>query len=324
MIYFLNRGLILEQMVEKALETYFSLLRVDKYYKNFSVAITNDHPFAQLLLTDTSGKSAASLFPVIVVATESDIKPDELSNLTHFVEEISVSPEDLHAEGGMKSAIETRYQMITPKIMEELRAAMEAREDKRIFGTSFFIRRRDRISIEIWAENPQLKNELYELVRLFVGGFMNKYLTELYKGYFQELNNSGESPLVIFDSSVRGQRSNNFNIDFGIELVGGQITFDADYIIEQTVIDTEIVDTKNILLEVINHAKNYEHTTTSWVSAVRGGGNRRNRSDRADRGEVRERNGLSECLLGEGEPEEDGSSAGEKAPDSRTVFEKEG
>jgi hypothetical protein len=267
MIYFLNRGLILEQEVEKAIETYFSLARIPEIYKNYSISVTNDHPFAQLMLSDTPDKNAASLFPVIVVATEHDSKPDELSNLIDSADSISIEPADIKAGEDGKSYLENRYDMITPKIMTELREAMDKKNDKRIFGSSYFIRRRDRISIEIWAENPQLKNELYEAVRLFVCGFMNIYLTELYRRYFTELG-AGQSPLVIFDSSVRGQRSNNYNIEFGIELHGAQITFDADYIIEQTVIDTEIVDVKNLLLEVINHVKEHEHTARSWVATI--------------------------------------------------------
>jgi hypothetical protein len=156
--------------------------------------------------------------------------------------------------------------MMTPKKMGELRAAMEARTDKRIFGTTCFIRRRDHISIEIWAENPQLKNELYELIRLFVCGFMKDYLAELYRGFFKELEGGGESPLVIFDGSVRGQRSNNFNVDFGIELFGAHISFDADYIIEQSVVDTDVVEINdNLLLEVINHVKGFTGTTREWI-----------------------------------------------------------
>jgi len=142
---------------------------------------------------------------------------------------------------------------------------MDARTDKHIYGATQFIRRRDHISIEIWAENPQLKNELYELIRLYVCGFMKDYLDHLYREYFSELE-EGQSPLAIFDSSVKGQRSNNFNVDFGIELSGAHITFDADYIIEQSVIDTELVEINdNLLLEVINHVKGYADATREWI-----------------------------------------------------------
>ena len=263
MIFFLNRGLILEHEVVKALKKYFSIIRVPEYYKNFTVSITNQHPFARMILSDAPEKDAASLFPVVIVATEDDSKPAELANLVD-AGSVSIELEDIkEADGG--SAVERRYDMITPEIMAELRKCMAKRDDKHIYGASLFIRRRDHISIEIWAENPQLKNELYEIIRLFICGFLRDYLAELYKQYFGELE-GGQSPLVIFDTSVRGQRSNNFNVEFGIELHGAHITFDADYIIEQTVIDTDIVDTENLLLEVLNHVKGYENITRERVS----------------------------------------------------------
>jgi hypothetical protein len=59
---------------------------------------------------------------------------------------------------------------------------------------------------------------------------MKDYLVKIYRGFFKELGD-GESPLAVFDSSIMGQRSNNFNVDFGIEISGAHITFDADYII---------------------------------------------------------------------------------------------
>ena len=265
MIFFLNRGLILEQEIVKALKKYFSIIDVPGYYKNFTVNVTNEHPFARMWLSEAPEKDAVSLFPVVVVATEDDSKPGELANLVDS-DCFAIDPADIaEKEGGGPSEIEKRYEMMTPKKMSELRAEMSARKDKRIFGTTCFIRRRDHISIEIWSENPQLKNELYEIIRLFVCGFMKDYLEKLYREFFNELN-EGETPLVIFDSSVRGQRSNNFNVDFGIELFGAHIAFDADYIIEQSVIDTSLVEiNENFLLEVINHVKEYADTTREWV-----------------------------------------------------------
>jgi len=266
MIFFLNRGLILEHEVVEALKKYFDILGIPDYYKNFTINITNEHPFAKMYLSESPEKDAISLFPVVVVATESDNKPSELLHLTDTVESVSIELEDLLPSGDdKKSVIERRYDMITPKVIEKLQAAVNGSKDKRIHGVTLFIRRSETVSIEIWAENPQLKNELYETIRLFVCGFLREYLAALYKQYFPELED-GVSPLTIFDSSVKGQRSNNYNLEFGIELHGGQITFDADYIIEQTVIDTDIVDTNKILWEVINHVKGYSETTASRIA----------------------------------------------------------
>jgi hypothetical protein len=265
MIFFLNRGLILEQEIVKALKKYFSIIGVPEFYEYFTVSVTNEHPFARMWLSNAPEKDAASLFPVVIVATEDDGKPDELSDVVDS-QYLALEPANIEAKNdGGPSDVEERYMMMTLAKMSALRAAMDARKDKRIFGVTQFIRRRDHVSIEIWAENPQLKNELYELIRLYVCGLMKDYLAELYKKFFKELEN-GESPLVIFDSSVRGQRSNNFNVDFGIELFGSHITFDADYIIEQSVIDTEVGDINdNLLLEVINHVKGCAGSTRERI-----------------------------------------------------------
>jgi hypothetical protein len=267
MIFFLNRGLVLEQEVVRALKYYFSTVGVPEFYENFSVSVTNEHPFARMWLSNAPEKDALSIFPVVVVATEDDGKPPELSELSDW-RCFALEPEDIEAknEGG-PSDVEKRYMMMTPAKMGALREAMNARSDKRIFGLSQFIRRRERVSVEVWAENPQAKNEIYELVRLYACGFMKDFLAERYREFFGRAD--GESPFVIFDGSVRGQRSNNFNVDFGIVLSGAHITFEADYIIEQSVIDTELSGINgNLLLEVINHVKGYSDTTRERITGT--------------------------------------------------------
>ena len=255
MIFFLNRGLILEQEIVKALKSYFSIIGVPEFYENFTVSVSNGHPFARMVLSDAPEKDATSLFPVVVVTTEYEGKPDELANVIAF-EYFSLGTEDIEAKNdGGPSNIEARYMMMTPKKMDALREAMNSRTDKRIFGVTQFIRRSDHISIEIWAENPQLKNELYELIRLFVCGYMKESFEKLYD----------ENNFSLFDNTVKGQRSNNFNFDFGVELYGAQITFDADYIIEQSVIDTELVDGNIDFMEVINHVKGQSGTSRSII-----------------------------------------------------------
>jgi hypothetical protein len=115
---------------------------------------------------------------------------------------------------------------------------------EKMYGLCFSIFRMDRISIEIWSDNVKLKNELYEKVRLFVCGMMKSILEDKYES------------LKIFDNTIRGQRSNNYSYNFGISLAGAQITFDADYMIEQSIIDTDLQElNKDIILEVINHVK---------------------------------------------------------------------
>jgi hypothetical protein len=244
MIYFLNKGLILEQVIVRALKDYFSVSGAYDFYKNVTLNVTNKHPFAKLLLDAGQGaKSDASLFPAIIVATESDEKPGELEGLAD-VSGVKLEIEDvIPDENGKIPLAEKGYMMMTAEKLAAIKAAVESKGQ--IYGVSRFIRRCDHTAIEIWAENVQLKNELYELVRLFVCGFMNESLEKTH----------GEHGLTVFDGTARGQRSNNFNVDFGIDLSGALITFDADYLIEQTVIDTDLDDENIDVMEVINHVK---------------------------------------------------------------------
>ena len=267
MIFFLNRGLILEQEISKAIKKYFSLIGISEFYKNYTVHVTNAHPFAKMLLSKAPEKDAVSLFPVVVVATESESKSAELKNAVSYYD-MAVTPEDIEAkENGGPSILEQRYIMMTPKKMADIRAAMNSRKDKRIFGRTWFIRRSDYISIDIWADNPQLKNELYDLIWNFICGFMREYIEQLYKTFYPDLKDEDGSPFSLFDHTVMGHRSNNVNIEFGIELYGGILTFEADYIVEQSIIDTEIVEADDFLLEVLNHVKGYPDTdfTRGWI-----------------------------------------------------------
>jgi hypothetical protein len=220
MIFYLNRGLILEQEIIKALKGYFKDIAIDEMYQNYTVTITNEHPFALLMLYGDNSK-AQSLFPVIVVASETDSKPVQLDALAVSTQKIQITEDDISKLAGMGYDI-------TPGTIEKMKGEIAERDY--LYGIGCVIRRSEHISVEIWAENPQLKNELYEKTRLFVAGGMKEALEYIYREY----------ALTIFDGTIHGQRSNNFNLDFGITLHGAQIAFDADYMIEQTVINTEL------------------------------------------------------------------------------------
>ncbi|GMO51919.1 MAG: hypothetical protein Pg6C_17020 [Treponemataceae bacterium] len=187
MIFYLNRGLILEQEIVKALKAYFAACDVDDYYKNFSVNITNQHPFARLTLDAVNKKQPnMSLFPAIIVATESEYEPPGLEGMLDNDESVTMEPSDI-------PLLKDRYSMMTDSKIARLQSEME-RNGGKLYGFSTGIRRHDELSIEIWAENVQLKNELYELTRLFIGGGLCAYFGRLYENY----------TLGIFDHTLRG------------------------------------------------------------------------------------------------------------------------
>jgi hypothetical protein len=255
MIFFLNKGLILEQVIVKALRDYFNTLGLSGFYKGVTISVTNKHPFARLLLNSVTGdKPKASLFPAVVVATLDDDKPGELEGLIE-IDGVDLKPEYVNPpEPGVKSPMENEgFMMMSQAKYQAIRDAVN--QKGHVYGLFTKVRRQDRIAIEIWAENIQLKNELYEAVRLFVCAYMRESFEKLYE----------ENDFSLFDNTVRGQRSNNFNGEFGVELWGSYITFEADYSIEQTVIDTDLVDENINFVEVINHVKGQAGTSRSVI-----------------------------------------------------------
>jgi hypothetical protein len=163
--------------------------------------------------------------------------------------------------------LKKHYSMLTDSALSKITAEMEAHGGK-LHGFSTGLRRHENISVEIWAENPQVKNELYELCRLFIGGALTDYLETEFGG--DKDSNPETYGLTIFDDSLHGERSNNYNTDFSVTLAGGQLTFGVDYFLEQTVIDTELIDTELVdggidIMEVINHVRGSKETTRSVV-----------------------------------------------------------
>ncbi|MGP1490925.1 MAG: hypothetical protein ACTTI6_07675, partial [Treponema sp.] len=60
----------------------------------------------------------------------------------------------------------------------------------------------------------------------------------------------------LFDNTIVGQRSNNYNFDFDVALNGAHISFDVNYCVEQIVLNTELTEVTNeIVTEVLNHVK---------------------------------------------------------------------
>lgn len=265
MIVYVNRGFIAEQSIVDVLKRYFDRLNYDELYDNFHLTITNNHPFAHLIIHPDSANTA-DVFPSIVVTTQSDEKVPAMANMVQQVSEMEYSAEDIDSflrykrqkfiiddNGEIKYLYDKQGNPIYEPIpgyclvVDDKKASQlkEITEERPLYGVSIATRRRDHISIEIWAENNQLKNEIYEHLRMFCDGYFIPALNEFYKPF---------NPVVI-GSTVRGERSNNFNFDYDVPLYGANITFDIDYNVEQIVIDTDIMDITDITTEVINHVK---------------------------------------------------------------------
>jgi hypothetical protein len=238
----MNRGLILEQAVCTAIDDYLDTVQIDEIFKNFHTHVTLKHPFAHLFME--KGESAADHFPCVVIATNDERKPHEMDGLppemqgVHELDAVGFTNKILDNILDIEERITKNDKSITrkkpgvpvvssPAVIEALRKKL--RDQDRVYGYSMRTYRQDSLSIEIWAENEQIKNEIYEMVRLFVIGDMRNILIERYK------NND----LKIDDESIQGQRSGAWNIDFAVVLSGANIRFDVNYAVEQIFINTE-------------------------------------------------------------------------------------
>ena len=244
MIFPLNRIRIIDEEIVKLIENYFSLIDLEDDY-NISVNVTNEHPF--FTLYGYKDVAAASLFPAVVVTSFQEVKPGKLANLP----ETGIEPRTwAFTKDDVSQLIKEGYD-VTQKKVDEILKFYETR--KELYGIVLGAVRQDRIVIDVWDENIARKNQIYKKIMNFVCCMM--------KNLFEK-----DKEASIFDDSIQGLQSGDFNFDFGISLASGQVTFEVDYVIEQSVIDTELVDLNgNYLLEVINHAKDYADTTRSRI-----------------------------------------------------------
>ena len=253
MLCYLNRGLILEQAICSLIRDYFDTLHLENKYQNFHIAVTTEHPFARLYIQD--GLNAADSFPCVVVTTQEDRKPAEFDDLApnevagiginlNDLEEITKTTETYYNKKGAlkKRDIPGLCTVVDEKTLEAVKETIQ--KQNYCYGYSIRTRRKDNISIEIWAENVQLKNEIYEQLRLFVTSNLRHILTDKYPFF----------DIAIFDNTVIGHRSNNYNFDFDVALSGGHISFDVNYCVEQIVLNTELTDvSKEIITEALNN-----------------------------------------------------------------------
>ena len=274
MIYYLNLGFVLEQALVDVTKTYLERLHLDSVYNNFHISVTNEHPFAHMMLEETP--TANDTFPAVVITSQTDGEVPDLANMFEQAYGVKVTSKDLdelfetatrpkthiNENTGETEIVKKRDGKIVRENIpgyvliydEERINKLKEIADSRtvgeniggIYGIKVDSKRRDNISIEIWCENNQLKNELYEHLNLFFTCSLDRILHEKFKMF----------DCAIFGNKVHGERSSNYNFDFDVPLTGSHIAFSVDYNVSQIILDTEIENlTTEIFWEVINHVK---------------------------------------------------------------------
>lgn len=272
MIYYLNFGFVLEQALADIIRRYFDRQQFDDVYDNFHISVVNEHPFAHMIIENNA--RCADNFPSVIVTTQSDHKTAELNNVPPQTTGVGYTSKDLDSLFNMayrvKQKINSKGEVIdvvknggvqkeripgfilvyNQESINQLKKVADSRtkdnKDGMIYGVKICTRKTDRMSIEIWSENEQLKNELYEHIRLLLSGSMPLMLKDLYKVF----------NISLFDKTVDGDRSSNFNFDFDTVLCGSHLSFEVDYDIAQIILDTDIENINyNLITEVIDHVK---------------------------------------------------------------------
>jgi hypothetical protein len=230
---YLNKLFIPELEILRAFKEYLKSIDIRGLYRRVTVNASNDHPFAQIAGgASISGKiNTAGLFPAIVITTAGDEKSGRLADLGYMQDADLVQLDSME---GLDDYL------VTEKVKELIQAHLAERPV--LYGGRYLFRRKDDISIEIWAENIDMKNQLYDIAKFFVLSWKDTGLA----GFIER------NALAIFDGTVRGDRSNNYNFDFGISLAGANIQFEAEYLAECIVLDTDIRD-RDIAFKRINH-----------------------------------------------------------------------
>ncbi len=272
MIYYLNFGFILEQALADLIRRYIEHQKFDDVYGNFHISVVNEHPFAHMIIDQNA--RCADNFPSIIVTTQTDNKTSEMSQLPQEVYKVGYTSKDI--EEIISAGFRNRKKLLSDgtvidvvkngvvqkeripgfilvyddKTIEEIKKVADSRtketEKGMVYGLKIATRKTDHMSIEIWAKNNQLKNELYEHIRLFLSGALPRLLEDEYSIF---------AP-VLFDRTISGERSANYNFDFDSLLCGAHLSFEIDYDIAQVILNTGLENLNGeVIPEVINNVK---------------------------------------------------------------------
>jgi len=214
MKFILTKIPIVEDVLVARLRDYLKELRFAEmfpFHKN--LGISNDHPFERLLASEGA---EPDLFPSITVVSSTDGEsPGMAKGWSAATLDKADIDDDFNGEEWY----------LSKKAKSDLEEVLAVRGH--VYGLMHSTVWRDSTSIEVWTENIQVKNDIYNLVMGFLTG--PKVL---------ELHNS--AGLVIHSNTIQGQRSGYYNYDFGRALYGARISLSVDYSIVQAVYDAEV------------------------------------------------------------------------------------
>lgn len=201
-------------------------------FPNFpGLRISGVHPFVFLIDHQLYGtKIPVDLFPSITLVDESDGK-DTAANTPTVEGETKIYDAEI---ADIESDVDKLHYVISPTDFTALKALVVA--DTFPFAVSSVQRRRSSVVCEVWDNNVLVKNRLYDIARNF---FVHKGRYDLYKN----------DTLLIEEESISGQKSGNYNFDFGSPIYGATMRFNLVYSMAQYVVDSSLLP-----ITTINHS----------------------------------------------------------------------
>ena len=208
-----------EVIIEELKKYFFEEVRFKDIYPNFgNVRISGVHPTVYLIEAEINKKPVPQgLFPSITVISDNDQKNPEI-DIPTLMEDTEVKSAEISDIKENRSAY-----IISDKDLQVLDGLTQ--DSNSVFTEGMNQNRRASLVIEIWSQNMKVKNRLYDLTLVF---FIGKKRFTLKSDY----------DIVIDEKSVAGERSGNYNYDFGRVIYGGILRMSVDYIIAQYEVDT--------------------------------------------------------------------------------------
>jgi len=198
-------------------------------FPNFPhVRINNEYPWVPYMASEeysSNGyvdlsKVSETLFPSVTIVTTQDNKSPQLF--------VNIKPTTLNkAElADFKNQAAMDGYLISPEALIAIETHFDTNEE--LYGVNIIYQKRDTVSIDITTDDKtNIKNRLYDLISLFLIGHGNISLNR-------------DLDIAIIESSVNGNRSGTYNMDFGRLLKGSSIQVDVDYKISQTFYNPDI------------------------------------------------------------------------------------
>jgi len=206
-----------EQILPPLMQEFFIELGYSSMYPNFKhLRVGAVHPFALLLFQDSLGqKLDLSIFPSITISDSSDT--EVYSELGRGFENYQLTAEMLAYIVG---SINAGKIIISDANLTRLQTAVA--DGSTINCSKVNYHSNHNIDINIWSENKDLTSLLYDMVKHFIMGNINRLRLEG----------------IDIQNPIGGRRSGDINVEFGRLLYGANVTVSA------------VIDTANMWVDI--------------------------------------------------------------------------